>query len=162
MNEQDQPLIAYFSCSGETRNLAKTLTTATQGTLFEIVPQTRYTASDLDWNNKGSRSTLEMKDAVSRPAIAQQVENMDAYSTVFVGFPIWWYDAPRIIATFLESYDFSGKTVIPFATSGGSGMGDIDRHLQALCSKTTKWKPGKRLDSRATKNVVQKWLDTLN
>ena len=116
-------LVAYFSASGQTAKLAKTLAGVTGGDLFEIAPETAYTAADLDWMDKKSRSTIEMKDPKSRPAIAGKVADMAQYDTVFVGFPIWWYQAPRIIETFLESYDFSGKTVIPFATSGGSGMG---------------------------------------
>ena len=106
-------LVAYFSASGQTAKLAKTLAGVTGGDLFEIAPETAYTAADLDWMDKKSRSTIEMKDPKSRPAIAGKVADMAQYDTVFVGFPIWWYQAPRIIETFLESYDFSGKTVIP-------------------------------------------------
>lgn len=112
-------LVAYFSASGETACLAKTLAGAIGGDLFEIRPQTAYTAADLDWNNAKSRSSVEMNDPKSRPAMAE-TPRLAGYDTVFVGFPIWWYQAPRIIQTFLESADFSGKTVIPFATSGGS------------------------------------------
>ena len=115
-------LVAYFSASGETARLAKTLAGVIGGDLFEIRPQTAYTAADLDWNNAKSRSSVEMNDPKSRPAMAEP-PRLAGYDTVFVGFPIWWYQAPRIIQTFLESADFSGKTVIPFATSGGSGMG---------------------------------------
>ena len=114
-------LIAYFSASGVTARLAKTLESATGGDLYEIKPVTPYTGADLNWNDKQSRSSVEMKDRTARPAVAVPVENMAQYDYVFVGFPIWWYEAPRIVQTFLESYDFSGKTVIPFATSGGSG-----------------------------------------
>ena len=115
-------LVAYFSASGETARLAKTLAGVIGGDLFEIRPQTAYTAADLDWNNAKSRSSVERNDPKSRPAMAE-TPRLAGYDTVFVGFPIWWYQAPRIIQTFLESADFSGKTVIPFATSGGSGMG---------------------------------------
>ena len=107
----NKTLIAYFSASGETAKLAKTLSAVTGGDLFEIRPETAYTSADLNWMDKKSRSTLEMKDEHSRPAIAGRVEDMAQYGTVFVGFPIWWYQAPRIIETFLESYDFTGKTV---------------------------------------------------
>ena len=110
--------------------------------------------------DKKSRSTIEMNAPKSRPAIAGQVADMVQYDTGFVGFPIWWYQAPRIIETFLESYDFSGKTVIPFATSGGSGMGGEDI-LKAACSKDTKWLPGKRLSSRESAASVQKWVESL-
>ena len=153
-------LVAYFSASGQTAKLAKTLAGVTGGDLFEIAPETAYTAADLDWMDKKSRSTIEMKDPESRPAIAGKVADMAQYDTVFVGFPIWWYQAPRIIETFLESYDFSGKTVIPFATSGGSGMGGEDV-LRSACSKGTKWLPGKRLSSRESMASVQKCVESL-
>ena len=153
-------LVAYFSASGQTAKLAKTIAGVTGGDLFEIAPETAYTAADLDWMDKKSRSTVEMNDPKSRPAIAGKAANMAQYDTVFVGFPIWWYQAPRIIETFLESYDFSGKTVIPFATSGGSGMGGEDI-LKAACSKETKWLPGKRLSRRESAVSVQKWVESL-
>ena len=155
-------LIAYFSASGETARLAKTLVGVTGGDLFEIRPEKAYTSADLDWNNSKSRSTVEMKDEKSRPAMAGRVENMAQYDTVFVGFPIWWYQAPRIIETFLEHYDFAGKTIIPFATSGGSGMGRTESILKACCSAETTWLPGKRLSSRESAQSVQKWVDSLS
>ena len=137
-------LVAYFSASGQTAKLAKILAGVTGGDLFEIAPETAYTAADLDWMDKKSRSTIEMKDPESRPAIAGKVADMAQYDTVFVGFPIWWYQAPRIIETFLESYDFSGKTVIPFATSGGSGVENAAAHLKELYPAAD-WRPGKLL-----------------
>ena len=136
-------LVAYFSASGETARLAKTLAGVTGGDLFEIRPQTAYTAADLDWNNAKSRSSVEMNDPKSRPAMAE-TPWLAGYDTVFVGFPIWWYQAPRIIETFLESYDFSGKTVIPFATSGGSGVENAAAHLKELYPAAD-WRPGKLL-----------------
>lgn len=154
-------LVSYFSASGETARLAGTIAGVTGGDLFEIKPRERYTAADLNWNDKKSRSSVEMKDRESRPAIAERVQNMEAYDTVFVGFPIWWGEAPRIIETFLESYDFSGKTVIPFATSGGSGYGQTDRILQASCSPETGWHPGKCMSSRAGEAAVREWTDSL-
>lgn len=153
-------LVAYFSASGETEKLARTIAGVTDGALFEIAPETAYTAVDLDWMDKKSRSTLEMNDETSRPAIAGRVEDMAQYDTVFVGFPIWWYQAPRIIETFLESYDFAGKTVLPFATSGGSGMGRTDAILKAVCP-VARWLPGKRMSSRESADAVRKWLGTL-
>ena len=153
-------LVAYFSASGETEKLARTIAGVTGGALFEIAPETAYTAADLDWMDKKSRSTLEMNDETSRPAIAGRVEDMAQYDTVFVGFPIWWYQAPRIIETFLESYDFAGKTVVPFATSGGSGMGKTDAILKAVCP-AARWLPGKRMSSREGADAVRKWLGTL-
>ena len=125
-------LVAYFSASGNTAKLADRIAEATGGDLYEIKPQQPYTSADLNWNDSGSRSSIEMKNPASRPAIANRVENMAQYDTVFVGFPIWWYVAPTIINTFLESYDFSGKTVIPFATSGGSGMGKTESILKKM------------------------------
>lgn len=153
-------LIAYFSASGETAKLAKTLSAVTGGDLFEIRPETAYTSADLNWMDKKSRSTLEMKDEHSRPAIAGRVEDMAQYGTVFVGFPIWWYQAPRIIETFLESYDFTGKTVIPFATSGGSGMGKTAEILRKCCPGA-KMNAGRHLSSRESAASVRKWVESL-
>ena len=141
-------LIAYFSASGETGKLAKTLSAVT------------YTSADLNWMDKKSRSTIEMKDEHSRPAIASRVEDMAQYGTVFVGFPIWWYQAPRIIETFLESYDFTGKTVIPFATSGGSGIGKTADILRAVCPAANIL-PGKRMSAHESADAVRAWLETL-
>ena len=153
-------LIAYFSASGETARLAKTLASVTGGDLFEIRPETAYTAADLDWMDNKSRSTVEMKDEKSRPAIAGRVEDMAQYGTVFVGFPIWWYQAPRIIETFLESYDFAGKAVIPFATSGGSGMGKTADILKKVCPAANIL-PGKRMSSGESAEAVRAWAGTL-
>lgn len=123
-------LVAYFSASGVTAALAKTLSEAIGADLHEIRPAVAYTPEDLDWTNQRSRSSVEMKDKTSRPALANSVENMAQYERVFVGFPIWWYVAPTIINTFLEQYDWSGKKVIPFATSGSSGMGKTNDGLR--------------------------------
>lgn len=155
-------LIAYFSAGGETAKLAKTIADVAGGDLFEIKPEQPYAAADLDWTDKHSRSTVEMNNRSSRPAISGSIPDMAQYNTVFVGFPIWWYQAPRIIETFLEHYDFAGKTVIPFATSGGSGMGRTERILKACCSAETTWLPGKRLSSRESAQSVQKWVDSLS
>lgn len=154
-------LVAFFSVSGETAKLAGTIASVTGGDLFEIKPEKKYTPADLDWNNKASRSSIEMNDKGNRPAIAGRVEGMERYDTVFVGFPIWWYEAPRIIQTFLESYDFDGKTVIPFATSGGSGMGKTDSILKESCALGTKWCEGRRMASTAGRDAVQNWVETL-
>lgn len=154
-------LIAYFSASGVTRRLADTLAAVTKGDLFEIKPAVPYTDADLDWTNDNSRSTQEMRDPTSRPPLAEPLPDLDAYDTIFVGFPIWWYVAPTIIQTFLEHYDLSGKTVIPFATSGGSGMGKTEQILKQSGSADTKWKPGKRFGS-ADMASVQAWVDTLD
>ena len=153
-------LVAYFSASGETAKLAKTIAGVVGGDLFEIVPKVPYTAADLNWMDKRSRSTAEMNDDNTRPAIASKLADMAQYNTVFVGFPIWWYQAPRIIEAFLESYDFAGKNVIPFATSGGSGMGKTDSILKAVCPAAI-WLPGKRMQSSESAAAVEKWVNTL-
>ena len=155
-------LVAYFSASGSTARLAKTIAEVTGGDLFEIRPEQPYTPADLNWNDKKSRSSVEMSNPSSRPAIASTVENMEAYHTVFVGFPIWWYVAPAIINTFLEGCDFYGKTVIPFATSGGSGMGKTDEVLRKRCSDTTNWKPGKKMSRSESAAAVESWVNSLN
>lgn len=126
-------LVAYFSASGVTAKYAEKLSEITGADLFEIKPGIKYTDADLDWMDKNSRSTVEMKNPDSRPEIAEKLSDMEQYDTIFVGFPIWWYVAPTIIDTFLESYDFSGKTIIPFATSGGSGMGKTEEVLRKVC-----------------------------
>ena len=141
-------LVAYFSASGVTERAAKEIAGAVEADLYEILPAQPYTDADLDWTDKKSRSTAEMNDPACRPEIAGTVENMEQYDTVFIGFPIWWYVEPRIVDTFLESYDFSGKTVIPFATSGGSGIGGAEKSLRDHCPKAN-WKQGKLVNSGA-------------
>ena len=124
-------LVAYFSASGTTMDVASRLARVTDGDLFAIVPADPYTSADLDWRDKQSRSTLEAADPSCRPAITSKVERIEDYDTIFLGFPIWWYVAPAIVSTFLESYDLTGKTVVLFATSGGSGMGKTASILKA-------------------------------
>ena len=138
-------LVAYFSASGVTAKAAEKIAEAIGADLYEIRPQLPYTAKDLDWMNRNSRSSVEMNDPASRPAIAQSLDNMAQYDTILVGFPIWWYVEPRIIDTFLESYDFSGKTMIPFATAGGSGIEKAQQSLQAHCPKAV-WEKGQLLN----------------
>ncbi len=150
-------LVAYFSASGVTKAVAEHLAKAADADLFEIKPETPYTRADLDWTNKKSRSSIEMSDPNSRPKIAEKVSNMDSYDTVFIGFPIWWYVAPAIIKTFVESYDFSGKTIVPFATSGGSGMGKTVEALKPLCSSSAKWENGKMLNY-ISEQELNHWL----
>ena len=134
-------LIAYFSASGVTARAAKQMADAVHADLYEIRPEQPYTSADLDWMDKHSRSTIEMNDPACRPAVAEPVQNMEQYDTVLVGFPIWWYVEPRIVDTFLESYDFSGKTLIPFATSGGSGIRKAEKSLQDHCPSAS-WEKG--------------------
>lgn len=126
-------LVAYFSASGVTAKVANALAEAAGATLHEIKPEIPYTAADLDWMNKQSRSSVEMSDKSSRPAIKDKIDNMADYDVIYLGFPIWWYVAPTIINTFLESYDMSGKTIILFATSGGSGFGKTVEGLKCSC-----------------------------
>ncbi len=158
-------LVAYFSASEAhvTAQVAKTLAEATDADLFEIVPEQIYTAEDLDWHNDNSRSTIEMKkDSTARPAVASKVENMDQYTTIYVGFPIWWYTAPRIINTFLEQYDLTGKTIIPFATSGGSDMGKSGEDLKKASAPNANWiLPGKVLNGNPPVDSLKAWVESL-
>ena len=154
-------VVAYFSASGVTKRAAERLAKAAGADLFEIKPAVPYSQADLDWTNKKSRSSVEMGNPDSRPEIAERLENMEEYDTVFLGFPIWWYVAPTIIDTFLESYDFSGKTIVPFATSGGSGFGRTAEVLKPLCSDTVKWLPGKMLN-RTSEKEMEEWVSSLS
>jgi len=157
-------LVAYFSASEAhiTAQVAKTLAEAADADLFEIVPEQVYTAQDLDWQNDKSRSTIEMKDSTARPAVASKVENMDQYTTIYVGFPIWWYTAPRIVNTFLEQYDLTGKTIIPFATSGGSDMGKSGEDLKKASAPNANWiLPGKVLNGNPPVDSLKTWIATL-
>ena len=153
-------LVAYFSASGVTKKLAERLAGAIGADTFEICPETPYTDADLDWRNPKSRSSVEMNDKAFRPAVAGKAENMAEYDKIFVGFPIWWYVAPTIINTFLEQYDLSGKTVIPFATSGGSGMGNTNAELAPSC-KGAVLKAGKRFSASASTSELKKWAESL-
>lgn len=153
-------LVAYFSASGVTAKLAESLSEAIGADLYEIEPKVPYTKADLDWMDKQSRSTIEMNDLTSRPAIKGERDNMEDYDTVFVGFPIWWYVAPTIINTFLESYDLTGKTIIPFATSGGSGMGKTNEKLQPSCSGA-RLLEGKVLRASTSKADLAAWVQSL-
>ena len=149
-------LVAYFSASGVTAKVAERLAGAIGADLYEIKPEQEYTSEDLNWQDKQSRSSVEMNDRSSRPAIGNVVENMDQYDVVFVGFPIWWYREPSIIDTFMEAYNFDGKTVIPFATSGGSGMGDSSKNMQAL-AKGAKVVQGRKFSSGASEDELKAW-----
>ena len=153
-------LVAYFSASGVTEKAAEKLAKTANADLFEIKPVRPYTDADLNWMDKKSRSTIEMNDLSSRPEIAKKCENMGSCDVVFVGFPIWWYIEPRIIDTFLESYDFSGKTVIPFATSGGSGLGKTSENFKKILGANVTVKDGKML-TRASETVVSDWVKSL-
>lgn len=146
-------LIVYFSASGTTKKIAERLAKVTSADLYEIKPAVPYTSADLNWMDKKSRSSVEMNDSASRPEIAEMLPNMADYETVFIGFPIWWYVAPRIISTFVESYDFSGKIMVPFATSGGSGMGRTVEELKKLCPDAD-WKAGKMVNGASERELT--------
>ena len=141
-------LVAYFSAGGTTRRAAEEIARAVDGDLWEIVPVQPYTAADLDWTDRKSRSTLEMNDPGCRPAMAASAPDLTGYDAVFIGFPIWWYVEPRIVDTFLEGCALSGKAVLPFATSGGSGIGRAEQRLRFLCPQAV-WRPGRLVNSGA-------------
>ena len=149
-------LVAYFSASGTTKGVAQQLAEVAGADLHEIKPAQPYTDADLDWRNKQSRSSVEMQDRKSRPAITSKLQNMKDYDVVYIGFPIWWYTCPTIINTFIEAYDFQGKTVIPFATSGGSSIKKASEDLKATYPKIN-WKEGKLLN-RTSRKDLEDWV----
>ncbi len=151
-------LVAYFSAGGVTEKVAKELAEVEKADLFEIVPTPRYTAADLDWRNQQSRSTLEMKDPDCRPAISGKVENMDQYDVVFVGFPIWWGREPSVVDTFLDGYDFAGKKIVPFCTSGGSGYGETSKRIQGIVGAAAKVEEGTRLGGTVSEKDLKTWI----
>lgn len=153
-------LVAYFSATGITAKVAERLAQATDADLFEIKPAQPYSNADLDWTDKKSRSSIEMDDRSSRPAIADQIADISKYNVVFVGFPIWWYREPSIIDTFMESYNFSGKTVIPFATSGTSGIGDSGKNMQDL-APSARVLEGKRFSAGVSAEELKSWAEGL-
>lgn len=152
-------LVAYFSATGTTRVVAQDLAEVTVATLYEIKPEARYTAADLDWRNKESRSSVEMADKNSRPAIIKDLKDADSFDIIYIGFPIWWYTAPTIINTFIETYGFEGKRVVFFATSGGSGIDKANEEFKALYPKID-WKAGKILNG-ANKTEIKAWVEGL-
>ena len=154
-------LVAYFSASGVTAKAAWKLSEAAGADLYEIKPEVPYTSADLNWTDKKSRSSVEMNDPSSRPAFIDKLPDMEKYDVIFVGFPIWWYVAPTIINTFLESYDFSGKTIIPFATSGGSGFGRTNEKLKPSCPGAMLLK-GKLLNGEVSESALKKWVEDLH
>lgn len=152
-------LVAYFSATGTTAQAAEKLANVTGGELYAITPAKSYTSADLDWNDKQSRSSVEMNDPKSRPEIKGKKENIADYDVIFIGYPIWWDLAPRIVNTFIESHDLKGKTIIPFATSGGSSLAGSAAALKRAYP-ALKWKEG-RLLNRADENSIRAWLDKL-
>ena len=149
-------LVAYFSAGGTTKKVAQRLAGSIGADLHEIAPKIPYTRADLDWQDRRSRSSVEMNDRSARPEIASRVPDMPQYDVVFVGFPVWWYREPSIIDTFMELYDFTGKTVIPFATSGGSPLGDSAKNMQAL-AKGAKVEAGRRFSAGASERELADW-----
>ena len=154
-------LVAYFSCTGNTAGVAGQIAAATGADLYEIVPAEPYTDADLDYGDNGSRTSAEQNDPAARPAISGSVENMEQYDTVFIGYPIWWGQAPKIMYTFVESYDLAGKTVVPFCTSGSSGVGSSAENLRAAASDGADWLDGTRFPGGASESDIASWLEGL-
>lgn len=153
-------LVAYFSATNTTKGVAEKIAVSTGGTLYSITPAQPYTSADLNYSDRNSRSTKEQNDPTARPEISGSVENMEQYDIVFIGYPIWWAEAPKIIYTFLESYDFSGKTIIPFCTSGGSGVGNSANNLHGSASGAT-WLDGTKLSGSASQSSIDNYVSGL-
>ena len=153
-------LIAYFSAQGSTAKLAKTLAAAAEAELYEIKPAVPYERRDLNWMDKKSRTTLEMKDPNCRPALADTNAPVAESDVIFLGFPIWWYREPSIIDSFLDAYDWAGKTVVPFFTSGGSDLGEGQDRIEML-AKGAKVLRGRRFNARASESDLKKWIETM-
>ena len=154
-------LVAYFSASGVTRGVAQNIADSIGGDLFEIRAKVPYTSADLNWTDKQSRSSIEMNDKSSRPEIEVTVSKLDEYETILIGFPVWWYTAPTIINTFIESLDLSGKTLIPFCTSGGTGINGCERDLKNGYPQYN-WKEGKRFTGNESKEFIKNWIGNPN
>ncbi len=158
--QETKVLVAYFSATNTTEGVAENIANGLQADLYEIIPEDPYTDADLNYNDNNSRTTIEMNDPNARPAISGSIENMEEYDVLFIGFPIWWGEAPRIVSTFMESYDFSGKTIVPFCTSGGSGMGSSAANLEQLTSGA-QWLAGQRLNGSDSQEQVMEWVNGL-
>lgn len=156
--EGTKTLVVYFSATGNTKTLAENTAKVLHADLFEIQPQEPYTKEDLDYNDKNSRSTIEQNDVSARPKIANIIENFKQYNTIVIAYPIWWGQEPRIMDTFMESYDFSGKTIAAICTSGGSGIGSTDKSLAALASKSAQWKEGHLFSASTSSDELQDWF----
>lgn len=159
-NGKSDIMVAYFSATGSTRGVAEKIATATGGDIYEIVPAKAYTAEDLDYHNSQSRTSLEMEDVASRPEIGGETISLDGYSTLYLGYPIWHGQAPRIMSTFVENHDFDGITVIPFCTSGGSGIASSGSQLGELAGSGT-WITGERFNSNVSDTSLKAWIDSL-
>ena len=159
--QEHKILVAYFSATGTTKGVAEHIANRLNADIYEIVPEEPYTDADLDYNDNNSRTTIEMNDPDARPAISGSVENMEQYDIVFIGYPIWWGEAPRIVSTFVESYDFSGKTIVPFCTSGGSDIGSSATSLEQLTNGAA-WLDGRRLNGSDSQDTVMEWVNSLD
>ena len=153
-------LVAYFSASGVTRDVASKLNSLVGGDLFEIVPEEKYSSEDLDWTNNESRSSIEMNDSNSRPKISSKIADISQYDRIFIGYPVWWYTFPRIINTFLEEYNFSDKEIVPFCTSGSSGIGSASNDMAKIVHDA-KVLEGIRLSKSSSDEEIKAWLETL-
>lgn len=154
-------LVAYFSATGNTKTVAEQIADVTGGELYEIEPAEPYTSEDLDYNNDDCRANLEMNDDTARPEIAGAIENIEQYDTIYLGYPIWWGNAPRIMNTFVETYDLRGKTVVPFCTSGGSGISTSVDTLQKLAGDGITWMEGQRFDRDVSADEISQWIDEM-
>ncbi len=157
--EHSDTLVVYFSATGTTKSVAEKIADLTDADLYEIIPAEIYTAEDLNWNDRNSRTSIETDDPSCRPEIASDELNLEGYDTIYVGYPIWWGDIPRIMSTFVEKYDFEERTMIPFCTSGGSGVGQSDKHLEEQAG-SGKWVKGTRLQAGISNDDLLKWINT--
>lgn len=160
-NTDDEALVVYFSATGTTKGVAERIASVTNADLYEIIPAEPYSSADLDWHDSNSRTSIEMNDLNVRPEIASDTISLDSYSTIYIGYPIWWGEAPRIMSTFVESYDFSDITVIPFCTSGSSGIGRSGDNLKDLANSGN-WLSGDRLDADISESEIQEWINGMN
>lgn len=159
--DNNRSLIVYFSCTNTTKGVAERIASLTGSRMHRIEPEVSYSTADLDYNSSSSRANREQNDPSARPAIATSLEGLSDYDVIFLGYPIWWGKAPKIIFTFLENYDFAGKTIVPFCTSHSSGLGSSDTDLHALASQAV-WKPGRRFGGNTSENDVRSWIESLN
>ena len=154
-------IVVYFSATGTTKGVAERIANVTDADIFEIIPEEPYSDADLDWNDNNSRTTIEMNDPDVRPAIANDTVDLNGYTTLYIGYPIWWGDAPRIMSTFVEAHDFDDKTVIPFCTSGGSGIGRSGSNLASQAGSGN-WLDGDRLDAGISESEIKDWINNMN
>lgn len=162
VEDESEILVVYFSRTGNTKAIAECVADYYSSDIYEIVPKVPYTDEDIDYNNSESRTSKEQNDKSARPEISGKIENIEKYNTIVLGYPIWWGQAPRIINTFLESYDLSGKTIIPFCTSHSSGIGNSDTDLHGLVSDDVSWTQGKRFSAGASNDEIVSWLEEVN